>query len=155
MKKTKHQLSIIPFALQTLFMRLSQTWQTKAAVPMELCKRKRKQNNKKQVLMLNIEVLFYKSLYVWDVYGMPCWRMINHPKFVCNVKVLSFIINCLLIYNQLSLLNVFEGTSCIICHLFMNNWITLLIFYGSRKFECLPLLLRFRDFIILFSRFKF
>lgn len=76
---------------------------------MELCKMERKQNNKKQVLMLNIEVLFHKSLYVWDAYRMPCWRMTNHLKFVCNVKVLNFIINRLLIYNQLSLLNVLEG----------------------------------------------
>ncbi len=91
-------------------MRLSQTGQTKAAVPMELCKWKRKQNNKKQDLMLKIEVLFYQSLYVWDVYGMPRWT--NRPKFVCNV---NFRIKRLLIYNQLSLLNVLEGPSCIMC----------------------------------------
>lgn len=99
-------------------------------VPMELCKKKRKQNNKKQVLMLIIKVLFHESLYVWDVYGMPSW--INHPKFVCNVKVLNFRINRLIIYNQLSLLNVLEGPSCIMCSLFMYNWNTFYsFFYGS------------------------
>ncbi len=80
--------------------------------------------------MLKIEVLFYQSLYVWDVYGMPRWT--NRPKFVGNV---NFRINRLLIYNQLSLLNVLEGPSCIMCSLFMYNWNTFYsFFYGSGKF---------------------
>lgn len=76
---------------------------------------------------------------------MPNWLMINHPEFLCDMKVMSFIINCIIIYNQLSLLNVLEGLSCIT--VIMYNWNTLFSFYGSRKFESLPPLLRFHNIV--------